>query len=380
MFPHSTSKFLAALCVLGLAAAIALAAALARGSSPGDGLSDLPTVAVVRVVRKDLFKELTIQAEFRPYLEVELHAKVAGYLERITVDFGDLVKAGDLIATLEVPELKAELDQAVATEQRAEADQHNAELDYGRLQGVNRSQPNLIAQQDLDTAQAKQLATTAAVAAAKADAEKYRTLLGYTRITAPFDGVVTARYADPGALIQTSSTSSTQLQTLIRLSENQRLRLDFPVSVSYAQDIAVGDQVEVRLENSRRVLQLPVTRFTRRVAMDTRTMATEVEVPNSDLAIIPGMYATVMLHVEKHPHALAIPVEAIGSSASPTAYVVNQQGQIEERSLKLGVESSTDYEVLAGVAEGDLVMVGSRADVHPGEKVRTNLLGPSPTP
>jgi multidrug efflux pump subunit AcrA (membrane-fusion protein) len=92
------------------------------------------------------------------------------------------------------------------------------------------------------------------------------------------------------------------------------------------------------------------------------------------------MYATVMLHVEKHPHALAIPVEAIGSSASPTAYVINQQGRIEERSLKLGVESSTDYEALSGVAEGDLVMVGSRADVHPGEQVRTRLLGPSPTP
>ncbi len=87
-----------------------------------------------------------------------------------------------------------------------------------------------------------------------------------------------------------------------------------------------------------------------------------------------------MLHVEKHPHALAIPVEAIGSSASPTAYVINQQGRIEERSLKLGVESSTDYEALSGVAEGDLVMVGSRADVHPGEQVRTRLLGPSPTP
>jgi RND family efflux transporter MFP subunit len=377
MSHYSPYKTLVALCVLALAAALALAVALARGATSGEGANEPPAVAVVRVVRKDLFKELTIQAEFRPYLEVELHAKVAGYLQKINVDFGDLVKAGDVIATLEVPELNAELDQAVAAEQRAEADQHNAQLDYDRLQGVNRSQPNLIAQQDLDTSQAKQLATTAAVAAAKADADKYRTLLSYTRITAPFDGVVTARYADPGALIQTSSSSQTQLQTLIRLSENQRLRLDFPVSVSYAQDIAVGNLVEVRLEHDQRRLELPITRFTRRVSMDTRTMETEVEVPNPDLAIIPGMYATVTLHVDQHPAALAIPVEAIGNAAAPSAYVVGADGRIEERKLKLGLETSAYDEVITGVADGEMVMVGSRADVHPGERVQPQVL-PAP--
>src|ERR1017187_3550281 len=153
------------------------------------------TVAVAPVVRRDLYRELRIQAEFRPYLEVELHAKVAGYLKSITVDFGDRVKAGDTIATIEVPELGEELDHALAAEQRAEADYRDAHLDYTRLSEVIKGEPNLVAQQDLDTAQARDAGAEASVTGAKADVARYRTLLGYTRITAPFDGVVTARYA-----------------------------------------------------------------------------------------------------------------------------------------------------------------------------------------
>jgi len=180
------------------------------------GAEHLPTVAVATVERRDLYRELRIQAEFRPYFEVELHAKVAGYLKTINVDFGDRVKAGDVIAEIEVPELRNQLDQAIAAEQRSEADYQNAHLDYGRLSGVNRTQPNLVAQQDLDAAEARDHGAAAAVAGAKADEERYRTLLGYTRIAAPFDGVVTARYADPGAMIQTASSSQTQSLPIVQ--------------------------------------------------------------------------------------------------------------------------------------------------------------------
>src|SRR5208283_2945960 len=118
-------------------------------------LTGSPTAAVARVTREDLYKQVTIAAEFRPYLEVELHAKVSGYVKEMNVDFGDQVKAGQLLATLEVPELQDELNSALATEQHTEADYKNAHLDYTRLVAVNQEHPNLVAQQDLDTAEAK---------------------------------------------------------------------------------------------------------------------------------------------------------------------------------------------------------------------------------
>jgi RND family efflux transporter MFP subunit len=343
-------------------------------------MAPVPAVAVAAVRTKDLFSELTVQAEFRPYQEVELHAKVAGYLQRIDVDFGDRVKAGDLIAVLEVPELRDELDSAVAAEQSSEAAYKDAHLDNVRLVGVNRSQPNLVAQQDLDAADARDLSAAATVSAARAEVEKYRTLFNYTRITAPFDGVVTARYADPGALIQTANSSQTQSLPLIRLSENQLLRLDFPVSVTYAQDIAAGDPVEIHLEGSDRVLHTSITRFTRRVSTDTRTMETEVEVPNPDLALIPGMYATVVLRLHRHPAALALPVEAVGDASHPTVFLVGPDFRIAQRDVRLGLETPTSYQVLSGLKEGDMVVVGNRSNVSPGEKVRPVTVSTQPTP
>jgi RND family efflux transporter MFP subunit len=160
----------------------------------------MPTAGVAKVTREDLFKEVTMAAEFRPYEQVTLHAKVTGYVNKMNVDFGDQVKAGQLMATLEVPELQAELASAQAAKAKAEADYNNAHLIYTRLLAVNQDHPNLVAQQELDTAQANDLTATAAIAAAKADFEKFSTMVSYTQITAPFDGVVTHRYADPGTL------------------------------------------------------------------------------------------------------------------------------------------------------------------------------------
>ena len=275
-------------------------------------VSVVPTVAVAKIGREDLYKEVTISAEFRPYVQVELHAKVSGYVDQMNVDFGDRVKAGQLLATLEVPELQDELHNAIATEQKAEADYTNANLIYTRLTAVNKDHPNLVAQQDLDTAEANDHTTAAAIAAAKADREKYQTLVAYTKITAPFDGVITHRYADPGALIQAGTASDTQSMPLVRVSDNYLLRLDFPVTVDYVKDIVLNDPVEVRVESlGGKTFTGNISRFTHDVDDNTRTMITEIEVPNQDLKLVPGMYATVVLQVEKRPQVLAIPTEAV---------------------------------------------------------------------
>jgi RND family efflux transporter MFP subunit len=335
----------------------------------------VPTAGVAKVTREDLFKEVTIAAEFRPFQEVTLHAKVSGYVSKINVDFGDKVKAGELMATLEVPELEAELASAQAAKQKAEADYTNAHLIYSRLQSVNKDHPNLVAQQELDTAQANELTATAAIAAAKANFEKYQTMVNYTQITAPFDGVVTHRYADPGTLIQAGTASDSQALPLVRVSDNYRLRLDFPVTVDYVKDVQLGAAVEVRVDSlNNKTFTGTISRFTREVDDKTRTMITEIEVPNPNLELMPGMYANVVLKVEKHLQALAVPTEAVAGEKTHTVFVVNRDDQIEERTVKLGLETAEKFEVLSGLREGDLVVVGNRAQFQAGEKVEPRLL------
>ncbi len=329
----------------------------------------MPTAGVAKVTRENLFKEVTMAAEFRPYEQVTLHAKVTGYVNKMNVDFGDQVKAGQLLATLEVPELQAELANAQAAKAKAEADHNNAHLIYTRLLAVNQDHPNLVAQQELDTAQANDLTATAAIAAAKANFEKFSTMVSYTQITAPFDGVVTHRYADPGTLIDAESLP------VVQVSDNYRLRLDFPVTVDYVKDIRLGDPVEVRVDSlDGKILAGTISRFTHEVDDNTRTMTTEIEVPNPDLKLVPGMYATVILKVEKHPQTLAVPIEAVAGETSPTVYVVNRNDQIEERPVTLGLETPDKFEILAGLQAGDLVVLGSRAGFQAGQKVEPKFI------
>lgn len=346
-----------------------------RHAAAGVAEATTPTIGVVPVTRQDLFNEVPIPAEFRPYVEVELHAKVAGYVDKMNVDFGDKVKAGQLLATLEVPELTDQLHNAIATQQRAEADYTNAHLLYTRLKSVNQQNPNLVAEQDLDSAQAKDAAAFAAIAAARADTERYQTLMKYTQISAPFDGVITRRFVDPGALIQAGTTSETQSLPVLRVSDNYHLRLDFDVSDKYVKDVHMGQEVTIRVDSlGGKLFTGKITRFSDKVNLDTRTMTTEMEVPNPDLEIVPGMYAAVQLEVQRRPQALAIPSQAVGSEKNPTVYVANHDHEIESRPVKLGLETPDYYEVLSGVKEGELVMIGSRAFVHPGEKVETKLV------
>lgn len=332
--------------------------------------SGAPTVPVGRVERLDLVQTVLIPAEFRPFMEVELHAKVSGYLEKMYVDFGDRVKAGQLLATIEVPELQDQLSNAIAVEQRAEADYTNAHLIFTRLQTVNNEHANLVAQQDIDNATAKDLTARAAIAAAKADVGRFRTLLGYTRITAPFDGVVTHRYLDPGALVQ-AGTSSSGAVPLLEISDNYLLRLDFPVSVDYVQDVHIGDEVRGQVESlGGKSFSGKIARAAMKVTDDTRTMVTEIEAPNPKLEITPGMYASVNFTVERHPRALAIPIAAVPPGQTSSVYVINSQNEIEERPVKLGMDTATSFEVLSGLKSGELVLLGSRSSVHPGEKVQ----------
>jgi RND family efflux transporter MFP subunit len=359
-----------------LLAAIVIARSWHARAARANAPDAVPVVAVARVDRADLSREITIPAEFRPYAEVELHAKVTGYVKDLKVDIGDRVKEGQLLAVLEVPELTDELDHAVAAHQRAQADYREAHLAYTRLVAVNKDHPNLIAQQDLDAAEARDAIAQGALGAAKADVDRYRTMVAYTRITAPFAGVITKRYADRGSLIQAGTASNTQAMPLVRVSDNALLRLDFPVSVDYVSGIRLDAPLSASVDSlGGRVFTGKIKRFSNKVDDSTRTMVVEMEVPNPSLELVPGMYATVTLKIEDRPHALAIPIEAVPSGGK-RVLVVNSAHRLEERPVILGLETPARYEVLRGLNEGDLVMIGNPAQLAPGQKVEPRVSAP----
>jgi RND family efflux transporter MFP subunit len=195
----------------------------------------------------------------------------------------------------------------------------------------------------------------------------------YTEITAPFAGVITKREADPGALIPGGTTGS-QTIPLLRLSENDRLRLTFPVSVSYVARIKVGQPVQIHIQATGQTLSGTVSRFTDKVETATRTMDVEVEVPNPNLALVPGMYASVTVELEHRENTLAVPLTAVSRKETATVCVVSPQNEIQERTVTLGLETPTLIEVLIGLNEGDLVMIGGRSLVRPGQKVVPKII------
>ncbi|HEY2341702.1 MAG TPA: efflux RND transporter periplasmic adaptor subunit, partial [Chthoniobacteraceae bacterium] len=241
--------------------------------------SAIPTVAVAKADREDLAEDLWLTAEFVPFLEVSLHAKVAGYLKSISVDVGDEVKAGQKIAELEIPELEDDVVRSESAYQeslqdvkKAEADSAQAEITYQRLLGVSKDHPKLVAQQDLDEAKAKDEAMKGALGAARqqvesrqSDIKRTTTLRDYSFITVPFGGIVTRRYADPGALIQAGISSNTQAMPLVDLAEQDKLRLVFPVPESVTPLVHLDAPVEVTVSALNQTFQGKISRFAGKV-------------------------------------------------------------------------------------------------------------------
>ncbi len=391
----------------GLTACILLA--LIGGCNRGAGKAveanthaDVPAVAVARASLENLSRTVVLTAEFKPYQEVDVMAKVAGYVKQIRVDIGDRVRQGELLATLEVPEMaddlsraKAALDRSNAEVKRAAEELQRAQsahevthLTYTRLTAVMKDRPGLVAQQEVDDARGKDLVAEAQVSAAKsslvaaqeqvrvaqAELSKVRTLSEYTRVTAPFDGVITKRYADTGSMIQAGVSSQTQAMPLVRLCQNNLLRLILPVPESVVPSVHVGQFVEVSVPSLKRTFPGRVARFANQVQLDTRTMPTEVDVPNPQLVLIPGMYAEVDLTLERRDRALSIPVSAVaGSETDPLAYVVNSDRKIEIRHIQTGLQTARRVEVRSGLREGDLVVIGNRNQLVAGEQVEPKI-------
>ena len=372
-------------------------------AATGTVVTELQTVSVKPATRQTLAQTLTLTAEFIPYQEVDVMAKVSGYVQKINVDVGDRVRQGQLLATLESPEMKDDLNRAGASIGRYKADlQRSADevkraeslysmthLTYTRLANVMKSQPGLVAQQEVDDAQSKDLAAQAQLAGARsalasaeeqikvsqADQTKSQTMLDYTRVVAPFDGIVTKRFADNGAMIQAGTSSRSQAMPLVRISQNQLLRLILPVPESAAGLVKPGRAVDLKIPSLGTTRPARVSRIADKVDTTTRTMHVEVDVPNSDGKLIPGMYAEVTINLKASTDALIVSTQAIktASDGNKQIAVVTGNGLIELRKVQTGLESATEVEILKGVQEGELVVTGSHSQLLDGTHVKPKM-------
>jgi RND family efflux transporter MFP subunit len=354
--------------------------------------------AVVAVVRGNLASSLTVAGQFQPYQQVDLHAKVSGYIHWIKVDIGDRVRQGEVLALLEVPELQDQVEGAQAEVRHSQSDITRAQsevvsaestysavhAEYTRLEEASKERPGLIAEQELDDARAKDQQAAAQVGVARASVDAMQQQLGvshatrsrletmsrYEQIVAPFTGVVTKRYADTGSLIQAGQDNNTQTLPVVEVAESDLLRLRMPVPESDVPYIQVGGDVQVKVNATGSTFAGKIIRFSRALDTDTRTMLTEVDVPNHDLSLSPGMYAETTIQLQQKNDALILPAQAVVQNGDQSyVLVVDATNHVEKRTVTLGIQTSNRVEITSGLQAGDNVIAAGQTGYQPGEVV-----------
>ncbi len=391
--------------VATLLIALAVSLCSCSGGETNRVQADSPsiTVGVTRVTKKSLGRQITLSSELVPFQEIDVYAKESGYVKKLDVDYGSHVKTGQVMATLEIPELEAQLQVDDADIKNANNEVTRAEhelsryqalykalhLEYTRLNGVFESQPGIVAQQEVDDAQGKDLAAASQVDAGQAALEAAQSelaasraklihdqsLYDYSKITAPFSGIVTDRYANLGTLVQAGTSSSTQAIPIVKLSEDDLFRLVIPVPESYVKFIRIGDPVDVRVPSLNRTFPGKVARFSVDVRVDTRTMHTDVDVRNPNHLLVPGLYAEAMLTLEHREDIPTVPVQALNHEADKTTvFVVDQDGRVQDRQVQTGLMTSSYAEVVSGLKEGEQVVVSDRSGLKEGERVQAKMV------
>jgi RND family efflux transporter MFP subunit len=396
-----TLLFFAAGLVLPVIAGIA--GCKSKGPNSEAGAAEIPSAKVATATRGNIAHTLSLAGQFQPYQVVDVHPKVTGFMVKINVDIGDRVRKGQTLAILEVPELNAQLKGTVFEVQQAKDDllrtQHEIKraeaihsalhADYERLLETSKAQPGLIAQQELDDAQSKDLSSESQVDAAKAgaaaaqqhaevahtDSDRVQALQNYTNVVAPLDGVIVWRYADTGALIQSGTNSNEQDIPIVKLSQSGLLRLRMPIPENDVQYVHIGDPMQIRVDAIGRSFTGKIVRFTRDVNFETRTMETEVDVENQDLSIAPGMYANTQLQLAHAEDVVTIPADALVIAGNKqTVYALDGSNRVHVRNVEIGIRGSKLAEIKSGLVPGDRVIVGGQEQYTEGEEVSPDLL------
>ena len=326
------------------------------------------TVVVVRPQRGEMTRSITLPGDLVGLYQSTLYAKVTGYLKSISVDKGDWVKAGQVLAVIEVPELEQRLA-------RARADMEVQHLTYQRLDQVWKSDPRLVARQDVDIAQGKYLE-------AKAQTDELEAMASYTRIVAPFDGVVTGRFADPGALIKAGGEQTTAspdqgsahpsggTSPVLSLALIDTMRIYVYVPQDSVTSIKRGMPAKLTLQDlPGRSFDGVVTRYANSLDLGTRTMLTEIDLKNPGHQLYPGMYANVTLELERHADALSLPESAIGDAQDERYVMIAQDGKLRKQDVTVGINNGKSAEIASGLSGGEDVVANLDPSITADEVV-----------
>jgi RND family efflux transporter MFP subunit len=373
-------------------------AVLAAESKAGG--ESLPVVTVVKVGRSDATSDLVLPGSIQAITEAPVLARASGYVRRRYVDIGDRVSEGQPLAEIEAPELDREIQQAQASldQARSSVQQAEAALKQGRsnenlaqvtaARWKNLLDKGVVSRQENDTYQAQWAAQQAnvealgkAVAAAngnvaalQANLDRLNELKGYQTVRAPFAGVITLRNVDTGALIADSNT------LLFRIAQTDRLRTYINVPQSEAAAVRVGQPAALLFSDlPGRKFMGTVARTSSALDPSSRTLLVEVQVPNQDGRLLPGMYAQVDLSVQRSQPSLTIRGDTLVVRADgPQVAVVDAAGRVHYARIQLGRDYGDRIEVLSGLEEGQRVVVNPSDFVREGAKVAPVMLDEKP--
>src|SRR6266478_10239862 len=348
--------------LFALLATVAVGALTSCGrSTTAEPQPHSPTDIEVQTVhprRGQITRSITLPGEVKAYQQATLYAKVAGYLKTISVDKGDFVKEGALLAEIEVPELLADV-----TKFKAEVEV--AGLDYRRLSESQKKAPDLVVPQTVDEAKGK-------LDIAKANLERTETLLNYARIVAPFSGVITRRMVDPGAFIPAATSGSTaQNAAIVTLTDFNQVRLQVAVPEVEASLIATDQPVKLTVDGlPGRSFEGKVTRFAYALDEASKTMLVEIELPNPKLELRPGMYAIVKIGIERKEDALLVPAEAVVTERAGASVFTVVENKARKTPIKTGFNDGANVEIASGVNADQIVILVGKRTLSDGQAVK----------
>ena len=330
------------------------------------------TSALAPVVSKPVSRTIDLPAELLPFLSVSLHAKLPSYVERVLVDRGSMVKQGDLLVALSAPELKTQIAEAESKVQAAESDRRQAEAQLAAVQsteerlkkaaetpGAVAGNELILAEKQVDATQELVRSRRQATSAAQSVVDARKELEAYLSITAPFDGVVTDRFAHPGADTP-----------LLVVQQVAHLRLVVPVPEEDVGGVAAGASVPFRVPAyPERKYTGTVARIAHALDPKTRTMPVELDVFNRDGALAPGMYPTVSWPVRRSNPALFVPRTSVVTTTERTFVIRNQNGRAEWVDVKKGAADGDLIEVIGNLHAGDMVVRRATDELREGAAI-----------
>ena len=338
-----------------------------QGASPsaaktlgaGKESGSVPEVQVVKPARRDVAATLRLPATVSPLQQTTIYAKVAGYLKAVNYDKGDRVKQGQVLAVIDAPEIEQQYEEALA-------DYTIKKVTYERLAQVWKQAPDVIAKQDVDVAEAS-------AKAAQHLLEQRQTWLDYTKVRAPYAGVVTARFADPGALVQGATSSATQAVPLFTIMDVSTLRFYVNVPQEDAPFVKKGTPATIVLkEPAEKKIETTVTRSTMSLDPSTRTMLVEIDIPNPGEALVSGMFVEVILTLRQHQSALVVPPAALVADSSSKAVFVVDQGMARKVSITTDIDDGVWVEVTSGLTGAEDIVVVGKSQLVDGKPAKAS--------